>query len=180
MRKKINFLVIIIVIIVFTLSAYDEVSAALGDIPPGVACDLLANIGLTTQGWQHYDNNSSRCKSPAMQFGSPKLFRNNLSYRVEGTSGTVKELILILNVNNLDEAAEAHRLFLQVTQRLLMMVRNEPMPDNMVKAILHGGTYFSLISDGINVTIKSSYWMMKSKTLDALISKGYELRFIIK
>lgn len=179
MRKKINFLVIIIVIIVFALNAYDEVSAALSDIPPGVACDLLANIGLKTQGWQCYDNNSSGCKSAEMQFGSPKLFRNNLSYRVEGTSGTVKELILILNVNNIDEAAEAHHLFLQVTQRLLMKVRNEPMPDNMVKAILHGEEY-SLISDGINVTIKSSYWMMKSKTLDALISKGYELRFIIK
>jgi hypothetical protein len=165
-------------IILFSLIVPERISAKLSDISPDVACGLLTSIGLTTQGWQHYYNDSFGCNSRPMQFGSPKPFYNSLSYSVEGSSGTVKELILILSVNNIDEAAGAHQLILQAAQKLLIAVRNQPMPDNMVNAILHGENY-SLITDSINVTIKISYWMIKSKKLDSAISKGYELRLII-
>ena len=179
MRKIIKISVSILSIIVFVCNVSEGASPALSSISPDIACSLLSDIGLKTQGWQHYFDDSYGCKSQVLQFGTPKFFRNSFSYDVEGTSGSVEELILILSVSNIDEAAEAHQLFLQITQTLLKKLRNEPMPENMVDAVLHGKNY-TLMNDRIHVEIKYSYWLMKSKKLNSLISKGYELRFIIR
>jgi hypothetical protein len=173
MNSKINFIAIF-----FLFFIHENATAGLDDISPHVACNLLTHIGLTTQGWQHYYDDEYGCKSISLAFGPPNYFRNNLSFHVEGTSGTVKEMVLLLNINNIIDAAEAHHLFLQVAQELLMKLRNEPMPDNMVDAILHGKNY-SFITDNIHVKIHHSYWIMKSKKLDAMISKGYEVTLIL-
>jgi hypothetical protein len=173
MNKKIYFIVIF-----FVFFIHEDASAALSDIPPSLACNLLIDIGLTTQGWQHYYDDEYGCKSISIQLGPPNFFRNDLSFHVEGTSGTVKELVLLLNVNNISDAAEAHHVFLHIAQVLLMKLRNGPMPDNMVDAILHGKNY-SFITDNIHVTIQYSYWLMKSKKINAMISKGYEVRLIL-
>jgi len=179
MGKRIYTVLITIMIILFALNHPEEALASLNGIHPDVACGFLADIGMTTRGWQHIYDDLFECKSQSIQFGSPRPLKNDLFYYVQGTSATVEELGLVLSVNNVDECSEANNLFLQVTQELLTNVTNEPMPENMVDAILNGKNY-SFINDNINVTVKISYWIMKSKKLNSVIAKGYELRFVIK
>jgi hypothetical protein len=179
MRIKINFIIIIVWIFLFSPNIPEAICASLSDISPDTACGLLNSISLPTQGWKQDYDDAFGCKSRSIQFGSSQVFQNNLSYSVEGTSGTVKELVLILSVNNIAEAQEAHSLLLQVAQKLLVSVTHKPMPDNMIDAILHRKNY-SFINDGFNVTIKISYWLMKSIKLNAAIARGYEMRFIIQ
>jgi hypothetical protein len=179
MRTRINFNIIIMGIIIFALNPPEGVSAGVSDIPPSVACGLLNSISLPTQGWKQDYDDTFGCRSQSIQFGSSQILQNNLSYSVEGNSGTVKELVLVLSVNNIAEAQEAHSLLLQVAQKLLVSVTHKPMPDNMIDAILHRKNY-SFINDGINVTTKISYWIMKSIKLNTAIARGYEMRFIIQ
>ena len=168
MKKNVNH--IIAGFIIFCLLATGNVTAAMKDVKPSKACNYLASIGLSTRGWKNYYDDVYGCTSPYKEFGSGYPLKNNLAYYVEGTATTVRQLKLVVNVNNRDEAKKAHVELLKATEVLVKKSLNESLPDSTYKAITNGKNISSQIGDA-TIEVLRENWPT---------GKGYGIKVIIK
>jgi hypothetical protein len=168
MQRIVNHL--IVSVIIFCLFAAGDVTAAMKDIKPSVACNYLASIGLSTRGWKSYYDDVYSCSSPYKEFGSGYPLKNNLAYYVEGTATAVKQLKLVVNVNNRAEAKEAHAELLKAAEVLVKKSLNESLSDSIHNAITNGKNMSSKIGDA-TVEVVRDNWPT---------GKGYEIKVIIK
>jgi hypothetical protein len=80
---------------------------------PETACALLDEIGLKTNAYKNYDPdfsaNEFACFSHYKEIGRGRPMPNNLAYYVTGDQHAAKELKLVLNVNDRDNAEDGHR-----------------------------------------------------------------------
>ena len=73
--------------------------------------------------------------------------KNNLACHVEGTATTVRQLNLVVNVNNRAEAKKAHAELLNAAEVLVKKSLNKPLPTNIHDAITKGKNVSSRIGD---------------------------------
>ena len=173
MRRNVNSL--IVTASPFCLFSSGVAIAGIKEIKSSIACEYLANIGLSTRGWKNYYDNVCGCSSPYKELGSsgpawaPAL-KNNLAYYVEGAATTVSELKLVINVNNRAEAKKAHAELLKAAEVLVKKSFNKPLPANIRDAIIKGKSVSSRIGDA-TVEIVRDDWTT---------GKGYSIKFVIK
>jgi hypothetical protein len=104
------------------------------------------------RGWKSYYGDVYTCTSPYKELGSfgptwaPAL-KNNLACHVEGTATTVRQLNLVVNVNNRAEAKKAHAELLNAAEVLVKKSLNKPLPTNIHDAITKGKNVSSRIGD---------------------------------
>ncbi|MFC1825463.1 hypothetical protein ACFL9T_22345 [Thermodesulfobacteriota bacterium] len=168
MQRSVNHL--IVSAIIFCLLAAGDVTAAMKDIKPSVACNYLVSIGLSTRGWKNYYDDVYGCSSPYKEFGTGYPLKNNLAYYVEGTATAVRQLKLVVNVNNRDEAKKAHAELLKAAEVLFKKSLNKPLSDSIHNTITNGKNMSSKIG-GAAVEIVRENWPT---------GKGYEIKVIIK
>ena len=173
MRRSVNG--IILTVGLFCLFASGDAIAGIKDTKPSIACDWLANIGLSTRGWKNYYDNVWGCTSPYKEIRSsgpswaPAL-KNNLAYYVEGTATTVRELKLVLNVNKRDEAKKAHAELFKATEVLAKKFLKKHLPANIQDSIIKGKNLSARIGD-TTVEIARDNWPT---------GKGYSIKITIK
>lgn len=173
---KQRLILISILVLAFTVYSGSCAAAGIRDMQPDAACGFLEAVGLSTRSWKNDEDHSWGCSSPSKQFGKGDPFKNDLSYYVEGTGDSVSQLKLVLNVKNINEAADAQDLLSSVFHLLFEKVANQAIPDHMAEAIAKGDNY-SLIADDMAVTITRTNWSM---TMDWGVFKGYDIKVIIK
>jgi hypothetical protein len=145
--------------VIITLVIYTDAMAGIEAIAPAEACHLLDDIGLSTLGWNTYDDNESKCASRSMQLGSGNPFKNSLAFYAEGIGQTVHRLRLIVSVLNADESDKAHTALKKATRYLLLKLTNKPAPENLLAAI-SGGKNFSLNIGNFTVDVVRREWIM--------------------
>ena len=137
-------------------------------------CEFLTDLGYPTHGWRHYYGNDYGCTSPSKEIGfsgpvwAPAL-KNNLAYIVNGTATKVIRLMLIVNINNLDEADEAHKELLRTAVLLIKKSLNKPLPNNIREAIIKGKNISSKIGNA-HIDVILNDWPT---------GKGYDIKVII-
>jgi len=161
---------LIVSAIIFCLLAAGDVTAAMKDIKPSEACNYLVSSGLSTSGWKNYYDDVYGCTSPYKEFGAGYPLKNNLAYYVEGTTKAVRELKLVVNVNNPTEAKKAHSELLKAAEVLVKKSLNESLSDSIQNAIINGKNISSTIGD-TTVEVLRDNWPT---------GKGYEIKVIIK
>jgi hypothetical protein len=168
MARIINYLIVAIVI--FAMLTAGHANAELKVTKPSEACGYLTGIGLAPRGWKNYYGDVYGCTSPYKELGSGFPLKNNLAYYVEGTATAVRQLKLVLNVNNRAEAEKAHAELLKAAELLAKKSLNKTLPANILVAITEGENVSSRIGDA-TVDVLRDDWPT---------GKGYEIKVIIK
>ena len=137
---------------------------------PSEACKLLEKSNLATRGWKSYYGSEYGCSSPYKELGSDFPLANNIAYYVGGTSNTVSEVKLVLNINNQSSSTAAHKELLKSANLLLQKVSGQKLTSSLSSAIKNGKPNSEKIGS-TNVEIIRDDWPT---------GKGYEIKVIIK
>lgn len=143
---------------------------------PDVACSLLADIpGMQTRGWKNdpdYKPENYWCACFYKEIGKSTLFsiKNNLAYYVDGDRNTAKQLKLVLNVNNRDDAETAHGALAAASGILTKRALNADLSDEVLLALLAG---------------RAGKWKAGKNQIEVFREdwdngKGYEVKFFIR
>ena len=159
-----------VITVVFCLFVASDALAEMKEIKSSVACNYLKSIGLATRGWKNHYDDVYGCSSPYKEFGSGYPLKNNLAYYVDGTATNVKQLKLVVNVNNRAEEKRAHSELLKAAEVLTKQYLNKPLSESIRGAITAGKDLSSEVGD-TTVEIIRDDWPT---------GKGYEIKFIIK
>lgn len=125
-------------VIVWSLCIVLPVRAALLVSTPSQVCSFLSDAGLVTRGWKNQYDQEFGCSSPYKELGSGLPIANNLAFYVQGTSSAVREVKLVLNVNNRAAATSAHQELLKAASSLSVKATGEQLPQTVKDAILSG------------------------------------------
>ena len=146
------------------------VNAALLISTPAEVCSLLNEHGLATRGWRNPDGLGFYCSSPYKQIGAGFPLANNLAYYVDGTSTTVRQVKLVLNINDRNTATAAHNELLNAATALTLKVIGAQLPKVVRSAITSGGKASQKVGSAI----------VEVNRIDWPTGKGYEVKVIIK
>jgi len=154
--------------VIFLVSA--AANAALLVTTPSDACSLLNSHGLATRGWKHQYDNEFRCSSPYKEIGTGFPLANNLAYYVDGGPTTARRAKLVLNVNDSNSAALAHRELLKAAEVLSTKATGMPLPKEIGGAIV----------DGTMITRTVGPAAVEVLRIDWPTGKGYELKVVFE
>lgn len=149
---------------------------------PQIACSLLDDIpGMQTTGYKDYAMRSRTprepwmpkeysCLSPYKQIGSGWPMPNNLAFYSTGDQSIVRELKLVLNVNNAPTAEVGHGALAVASSLLTKRALNGDLSDEVLEALLAG---------------RQGKWKAGKNQIEILredwpTGKGYEVKFIIR
>lgn len=135
--------------------------AEVADIAPAAACNYLAHIGLRTTTYMRQAGGEYQCVSPHVNIGMV----NNIAYLVTGSEHATREIRLVIEVDQPDEAAAIHRRLKDVANALAAKLGLE-LPDPILQGITTGhGARAAVASRNISVI-----------RTDRPAARGYELR----
>lgn len=140
---------------------------------PQVACSLLDELQMTTTGYKcrnEFKPEQYSCFSSYKETGGSSPMPNNLVYYATGDRNTVKELELVLNVNDPADAEESHRALGIAAGLLIGKALGKNLINEVLAALLtgqSGGWYAS----GNEMGVLRDEWGP---------SKGYEVRFFLR
>ncbi|WP_420125272.1 hypothetical protein [Longimicrobium sp.] len=152
-----------------TTSAMPPSTETRGWQRPIEACKYLSTRGLSTRGYTQQYEDRHACSSPYLEIGAGAPLANNLAYYVNGDATRARELKLVLNMNQVDDATKAHNALAEHASKLTQNALGQPLPTAAVDAIRKG---------------VAGEWSMAGATLrvvrdDWPTGRGYELHFTI-
>jgi hypothetical protein len=154
-----------------TQSSQQNSTAQVAGWKPQDACAYLSHIsGLQTRGYKNQYEDVFGCSSPYKELGVGSPLANNIAYYVGGSAQNANELKLVLNVNSVQSAKEAHAALLQYSDVLTQKALGVPMPEGAKSAILSG---------------KAGKWTLGKAKVELVrenwaTGKGYELKYILR
>jgi Family of unknown function (DUF6030) len=143
--------------------------------PAPPACAYLHSVGLNTgRYWRDDGDRIFNCLSPMTQLGTAAEpyglgLKNNLAYYVEGDAERIHQMLLKLNVNQRQEAKQAHQELLRAARVLTQQALNTPLPRAAAQAILAGKPWRG--------TLKAA--TLELTRHDWPTGKGYDLKFLV-
>jgi hypothetical protein len=138
-------------------------------------CNLLKELDLgATKEWHEYqDMDSWGCNSSYKDIG-PGLTQysmpNNLAFYAEGDVSSVKQVKLVVNINNKNQSQLAHKELLKAASLLFLKTTGGEMPDSLKNVVLNGGSVSEKF-DSLTIGVGKDVWPRK---------KGYSIHFTIK
>lgn len=155
-------------------SNYDGVKQRVEDFKrgwptPEIASGYLASEGLPTGEYKYRAGNDYSSLSNYQEIRSGFPLSNNIAYYVEGERNRVRELKLVLNVNQPRFWKEAHEVLLRYSKSLYQKILKQQMPQKIGNTIIQG---------------YSGKWTVQNITIELLrddwpSGKGYSLKFVI-
>ncbi|WP_137279545.1 hypothetical protein [Pseudomonas rhizoryzae] len=147
-----------------------QASAELKFTGPSDVCNLLANSALKGRKWVDYGDGTSGCASNYKDIGSGRPLANNLAFYATGVGQAVKQVKLVMNVNNPASASSAIKQLSQASAILSTKLLGAPLPDDVRAAISKGATKTAVLGSG-SVEVLKDVWPT---------GRGYEIQVIIK
>lgn len=155
-----------------TVSVFSAVNAAaeLKSSNPSGVCSYMSDFGLSTRGWKNQYDNIFGCSSAYRESGRGYPLANNLAFYAEGDRNTVKQVKLVLNVNNKAASASAHAELLKAADALSMKACGKALPQPLKESIKSG---------------KKSSGKVGASTVEIVrinwpTGKGYEIKVFIE
>lgn len=140
---------------------------------PERACVLLNDIpGMQGRAYKNWDDSRPKeygCSTPYKVLG-PEPLANNLAYYVTGDQNSVKELLLVLNVNVRHDADTGHAALAAAGGLLTQRALGADLSDEVVAALLAGQPGKWKAGKNRLVVIRDDWEN----------GKGYEVKFIIR
>lgn len=137
MRKLLcaSLMLLVLVSLVFGQTKFDWNDTA-------SACKLMSIVeGFQTKGWREYVADEWGCATPYIKIEkTPQILGNNIAYYVVGSKASVRELKLVLNVNNKEESREAHQILMLSSKVLFKLALGSTLPAEIETAITNGET----------------------------------------
>ena len=144
--------------------------------PAPAACAYMQSLGLKTEGyWREESHPLFGCSSPYKEVGivadpDGLGLKNNLAYYVSGDAEQMREMRLVLNVNQRHEAKQAHQELLRAAQVLTQQALNTPLPRAVGRAVVAGKPWQGAIKDAsIEIT-----------RFNGPTGEGYDLKFLVR
>lgn len=162
-------------IMILLLQITVPATAGVERIHPSEACNLLKSIGLPTTGWRLYYDDECGCSSRAKSIGAGNPYKNQISYSVEGKGKTVRQLRLIMNILNPEEAESAHAEFQYAVKLLIEKIISQPAPGSIFRAIANGTDMVLRIND-VLIEVVRKEWTMNT---DLGGGQYYDVRLVI-
>jgi hypothetical protein len=144
--------------------------------PAPPACGHLRSVGLgTDRYWRDDGERRFHCLSPLTPLGSAAEphglgLKNNLAYYVDGDAARAHAMLLKLNVNQRQEAKQAHQALVRAAKALTQQALNLPLPKAAEQAITAGKPWRS--------TLKAATLELARE--DWPTGKGYDLKFLVR
>jgi len=148
------------------------------DVPPDPgwspyeASAFLSEDGLNPGDYHRMMDGSDEwyASSPYLEVGEG-ILPNNIAYYVEGNETTATTLKLVMNVNEPDQAEDAHMYFQEAAQHLYEKALSEQMPQSILQHLAEGRA-LSAESNNKRVLITKEDWPTHKKG-------GYTLKFFV-
>ncbi len=157
--------IIITALIIFSSFTINNAYAKLKITAPSEICACMKNFGLMTRGWKNSYENVFGCSSPYKEFDS-----NNLAFYVEGDSMAVRQVKLVLNVNNRQSEKQAQEELIKAAEALSVKITGEKLSPLLRDAIKIGKKTTAKLGSASIEVIRE----------DWPTGKGYEIIVLMK
>jgi hypothetical protein len=124
---------------------------------PYLAKDYMKDIDLPTGYYNTIDSEEWFASSTAKEIGDDPIFKNNIAYYIYGTETAATKLKIKLNINALEERAQAERVFSKHCQHLLDQAVSHAAVQRMHDQITSPQRFSADIPFG-KVTLSSEEW----------------------
>lgn len=146
----------------------DNLNKVMIGIDSSIACNLLTDIGLSTNGVRS-DGSEYLCNSKYIQFGEADPIQNNIAYYVLGENKKAEQVKIVLNVNSVSEFENAHLELAKTAFTLYKNIAGLNL-DEKIMATIHAGINGKWVKGDHMILLNRQKWPS---------GKGYELAFII-
>lgn len=157
-------------LIVLAFFLVDTANAELKSTDPSVVCAYMNDVGLVTRGWKNQYENVFACLSPYKELGAGFPLANNVAYYVEGDRTSVRQVKLVLNVNDRKTANAAHEELLKAAEALSLKAAGENLPQTLKYAIKAGKNATAKVGS-LSINVAHDNW---------LSNKGYGITVLIR
>jgi hypothetical protein len=140
------------------------------------ACAYLQSVGLgTDRYWRDDGERLFHFLSPMTPLGTAAEphglgLKNNLAYYVDGDAERAHEMLLKLNVNQRQEAKQAHQALVRAAKALTQQALNTPLPKAAEQAITAGKPWRGTVT-AATLELTREDWPT---------GKGYDLKFLVR
>lgn len=158
----------ILSVIVLLASIAAPAHAELPKSNPSEVCELLGDIGMQSRGWKAVYDQEYACMSAYKDVNGSDSIPNNIAFYAEGDSSRVKQVKLVLNVNNPRGAVADHAALLKAANHLSVKLSGGALP-LLVQGAIRAGTPVSKKEGRQEITVSTEKTGPKVYTVTVLI-----------
>ncbi|USD43815.1 hypothetical protein J4N42_16770 [Vibrio sp. SCSIO 43135] len=131
---------------------------------PAYVCSALNSSGYESKGWTHYSGNNFGCSTSYADIGNGTPLANNIALYAKGSKTQVKEVKLMLNINQRAQEKQAQEVLAEDSEKVLEILAGQELSLAIAEAIYSKSAYSETIN-GIEVKVYTEEWST---------GKGYE------